>query len=161
MTTMIKGNELRAIALGRGPVSKAVPTLSANTFQLFTVTGGRVLITALWGVCTTSMTGANTVNLQTDPTAGDTVVVVTATDLGTTDTAAGTTIGVTGNIADPATNGANFNTVFVKGGLALRDLVVTTGEVESVVTGGGANGGITWYCCWVPLDDGAELVAAA
>lgn len=161
MTTMIQGTELRALTLGRGPVSKAVPTLSATTFQLFTVTGGRVLITALWSVCTTTMAGANTVNLQTDPTTGDTVVVVAATDLGTTDTAAGTPIGVAGHIADPATSGADFTRVFAKGGLALRDLVVTTGEVESVVTGGSADGGITWYCTWVPLDDGATLAAAA
>lgn len=160
MTTMIQGTELRAIALGRGPVSKAV-TYTAATHQVFTVAGGRVLITALWGVCTTSMTGANTVNLQTDPTDGDTVVVVTATDLGTTDTAAGTTIGVNTFIDDPATTGVNEALIFAKGGRALRDLVVTTGEVESVGTEGTINGAITWYCTWVPLDDGATLVAAA
>jgi hypothetical protein len=161
MTTMIQGRELRAIALGRGPVEKAVAYSTAATYQLFTVTGGRVLITALWGVVTTAMTGANTINLQTDPTTGDTIVVVTATDLGTTDTAAGTTIGVTGNIADPASTGADFATVFARGGRALRDLVVTTGEIESVGTEGTINGAITWYCCWIPLDDGAELVASA
>lgn len=152
MTTMIQGRELRAVALGRGPVSKAV-AYTAATHQLFTVTGGRVLVTALWGVVTTTMAGANTVNLQTDPTVGDTVVVVTATDLGTTDSAAGTVIGVRDQ--------GDGTTDFAKGGFALRDLVVTTGDIESVGTEGTIDGAITWYCCWIPLDDGAELVAAA
>lgn len=161
MTTMIQGRELRAIALGRGPVEKAVAYSSAGTYQLFTVTGGRVLITALWGVVTTAMTGANSINLQTDPTVGDTIVVVTATDLGTTDTAAGTTIGVGTFQPDVASTGAFAETHFVRGGFALQGLVVTTGEVESVGTEGTINGAITWYCTWIPLDDGAELVASA
>lgn len=153
MSTIIHGDQLRTITLGSGPVSKAVPTLSATTFQLFTVTGGRVLITALWGVVTTSIAAAGgTLNLQTDPTTGDTVVVVTATDLGTTDTAAGTTLG-TRDQGDGTTD-------WVKGGFALRDLVVTTGEVEAVGASG-IDGGVTFHCTWIALDDGATLVAAA
>jgi hypothetical protein len=161
MSTIIQGDELRTLNLGRGVASKAIPTLSGTTFQLFTVAGGEVLITALWGVVTTSITtNGGTLNLQTDPTAGDTVVVVTATDLGTTDSVAGTTVGVDGFIADPVTSGATFTRVFVKGAPALTNLVVTTGEVEALGASS-INGGITFYCTWLPLTDGATLVAAA
>jgi len=154
MSTIIQGTQVREISLGRYVQGKTSTLSGAAVHQLFTVAGGEVLITALWGKCTTSMTGANTLNLQTDPTTGDTVVVATATDLGTTDTAAGTTIGVSANALMPAT-------ALAKGGIAIRDLVVTTGEIESDVTGAGANGVVEWYCTWVPLTVGATVVASA
>lgn len=154
MTVIINGSNLRSIGLGTRVVGKLQTLSGAATHQLFTVAGGEVLITALWGVCTTAMAGANTVNLQTDPTTGDTVVIASAADLGTTDTAAGTTIGVSANAVAPAT-------LLLKGGLAIRDLPVTTGEIESVVTGAGADGAIQWYATYVPLTTGASLVASA
>jgi len=157
MSVILQGDQLREIALGRGPVSKLTTLSGAAVHQLYTVAGGRVLITALWGVTTTAMAGANTVNLQTDPTTGDTVVIVTATDLGTTDTAAGTTIGTVGVTTDTAAN----TIIYKKGGFPLMNLIVTTGEVEADVTGAGADGAITWYCTWIPLTSGATLVAAA
>jgi hypothetical protein len=154
VTTIITGSDLRSIGLGTRVVGKLQTISGAATHQLFTVAGGEVLITALWGVCTTAMAGANTVNLQTDPTTGDTVVIATATDLGTTDTAAGTTIGANATTLIPVTT-------LVKGGLAIKDLPVTTGEIESVITGAGADGAIQWYCTYVPLTTGASVVASA
>lgn len=156
MTAMLQNTQLRDISLGRYTQGKTqnITSGGAATYQLFTVAGGEVLITALWGKVTTAVTVANTVNLQTDPTTGDTVVVVTATDLGTTDTAAGTTIGVVDDDTDATVD-------FGKGQYALRNLVVTTGEVESVVTGTTPDGVIEWYCTWVPLTPTATLTASA
>jgi hypothetical protein len=156
MSTILQATQLRDISLGRYVQGKSQDITSggAATYQLFTVAGGEVLITALWGKVTTAVTVANTVNLQTDPTAGDTVVVVTATDLGTTDSAVGTTIGVIDDDTDATVD-------FAKGGYALRNLVVTTGEIESVVTGTTPDGVIAWYCTWVPLTPGATVVASA
>lgn len=153
MSVIIQGTQLREVALGRYVQGKRSTLSGAAVHQVFTVTGGEVLITALWGVCATAMAGANTVNLQTDPTTGDTVVVVAATDLGTTDTAAGTTIGV----VDESTTTPDFR----KGGRVLSGLVVTTGEIESDVTGAGADGAIDWYCTYVPLTVGATVSASA
>lgn len=162
MSNFVQGAQLRQLALGRGPVSKASGAISGDpTIQLFTVAGGEVMITALWMVVTTSITtNGGTLALQTDPTTGDTATVVGATDLGTSDAAAGTTLGVDGRIADPATNGATFTRVFVEGAPALTNLVVTTGEVE-LVGASSVNGAVTVYCTWVPLTTGATLVAAA
>lgn len=154
MSVIIQGTQLREISLGRYVQGKNQTISGAATHSLFTIAGGEVLITALWGKCTTTMAGINTVNLQTNPTTGDTVVVATATDLGTTDTAAGTTLGVSANALMPAT-------ALAKGGIAIRDLVVSTGAIESVVTGVGADGANEWYCTWVPLTIGATVVASA
>ncbi len=154
MSITNKGKAFTATTLGLGPVSKATGTLTHGaTTSLFTIAGGEVLVTALWGVCTTTMAGANTLALQTNPTTGDTVTVVAATDLGTTDTAAGTTIGV----VDESTTTPDFR----KGGRVLDGLVVTTGAIELVQTGSGTiDGAITFYCMWVPLTAGATLVAS-
>lgn len=153
MSTILQGNELRTLLLGRRVPGKLQTIAGAATHQVFTVTGGEVLITAMWGVCTTEMAGANTVNVQTDPTTGDTVVIATATDLGTTNTAAGTTI------AGQATSAAT--PTLVKGSGEPLRFLATTGEVESVITGAAADGAIQWYCTWVPLTDGANVTASA
>lgn len=153
MTTMIQGDQLRTLALGNGPVSKAVPALSATTFQLYTVAGGQVLITALWAVVTTNIAATGgTLALQLDPTAGDTATVVTATDLGTSDATVGTVLGVRDQ--------GDGTTDFAEGGFALTGLVVPTGEVE-LVGASAVDGGVTVYCTWVALTTGATLVAAA
>lgn len=153
MSTIIQGTQLRDIGLGRYTQGKTSTLSGAGVHQLFTVAGGEVLITALWGKCTTAMAGANTLNLQTDPTTGDTVVVVTATDLGTTDTAAGTVIGVMDQ--------GDGTIDWAKGKFALSGLVVTTGEIEVDCVGAGADGVVEWYCTWVPLTTGATVTASA
>jgi hypothetical protein len=154
MTVIINGADLRSIGLGTRVPAKLATLSGAAVHQLFTVAGGEVLITALWGVCTTAMAGANTLALQTDPTTGDTVVVVTATDLGTTDTAAGTIVGFVDDDTDATID-------FKKGGFILANLPVTTGEIELDVTGAGADGAVQFYCTYVPLTTGASVVASA
>lgn len=159
MATMVPGKQQRNLLLGSAPVSSPSGAFAADTRTIFTVAGGEVLVTALWGVVTTAITVANTVALQTNPTTGDTKVFVEATDIGTTDTAAGTVVGFNNSIDDPATNGATFEEKIELGGHALRNLVVTTGDIEQVTTGTNPDGAITWYATWVPLTDGATLVA--
>ena len=159
MSTGIPGKQQRRLLLGSDPVSSASGAFAADTRTIFTVAGGEVLVTALWGKVTTAITVANTVKLQVNPTTGDTSDINEATDIGTTDTAAGTVIGFSGSIDDPATSGATFEYSLVKNGGALRNLVVTTGDIEQVVTGTNPDGDVTWYATWVPLTDGATLVA--
>lgn len=148
MSTLIQGNQLREIALGRGVVSKATGTLDEDvTPSLFTIAGGEVFITALWAVVTTGATVANTVTIQANPTTGDTAAIV-AGDIGTTDTAAGTVLGTDDNAA------------FARNGKPAQ-AVVSTGTVEIDSAGTAVDGALTVYCCWVPLTDGATLVAAS
>lgn len=154
MSSGIPGTQQRGLLLGFGPVSKASGTLThGTTTSLFTITGGEVEITALWMKCTTTMAGANTLAINLVPTTGTTMTLVTATDLGTTDTAAGSVIGL-----DQGTTAAS---KFLVGGRIDLGAVVTTGTVGLVQTGSGTiDGAVTVYCTWIPLTDGAVLAAA-
>jgi hypothetical protein len=153
VTTMIQGSQLRQIALGQGPVSKASGAISGDpTITCFTVAGGDVLITSLWLKVTTTIAAAGgTLAVQGNPTTGDTQVIVTATDLGTTDTAAGSVVGL-----DRGTTAAS---KFLRGGRTDLNAVVTTGTVE-LVGASSVDGAVTIYVTWIPLTDGATLVAA-
>lgn len=153
MAVLNNASAFRNAILGGAPVSKSTGAITGNpTTNLFTVAGGEVLITSLWGKVTTALTtDSGTYAIQNDPTTGDTVVIVTATDLGTTDTAVGTVVGL-----DRGTTAAS---KFLRGGRTDLNAVVTTGTVD-FVGAASANGAITFYVTWVPLTDGATLVAA-
>lgn len=147
MSVIIQGNELRAIELGR-LVTKSITQAGAGTQNVFTITG-EVLITSIYGRVTTAITVAGTTKLSANPTLGTTVDLCTATDLGTTDT-------VVGEILVPVkgaalTLGAQTATP--------RGTVVGAGVIEHTVATGG-DGTILWSVTYVPLSDGASVVAA-
>lgn len=153
MTTLIQGDQVRSILLGQGPVQKATGTLAATTVPLFTIAGGRIMVTAMWGLVTTSITVANSYKLQLNPTTGDTQDMCAATDIGTTDTLAGDVL----QFGLPTTT-APAKLMSVGYGTCLLNVALTIGQIEHVSAG--TDGAITWNVCWVPLDTGATLVAA-
>lgn len=151
MTVVNEGAAFRKGIFGNGPVSKASGTLASSAIPVFTVAGGEVMITSVWLKVTTAIsTDAGTVALQQNPTTGDTQTLVTATDLGTTDTAVGSIVGL-----DQGTTAAS---KFLRGGRNDINWVITTGQVELLPAS--ANGAVTISVTWVPLTDGATLVAA-
>ena len=143
----------RNAIFGGAPVSKSTGTLAATTVDLFVVAGGEVMVTALWGKVTTSITVANSYKLQVAPTTGATQDLCAATDIGTTDTVAGTllTFGLD-------TTTAPRKLMSIGYGVALGPVPVSIGKIQSVSAG--TDGVITWYVTWVPLTTGATLVAA-
>ncbi|GAB3156253.1 hypothetical protein GCM10027258_62400 [Amycolatopsis stemonae] len=147
------------------PVSKAYSPLAVETKDLFVIAGGLVAVTAIVGKVTTSITVANTIKLQANPTLGTSVDLCAATDLGTTDTPAGDLITISGApTAAPVVGiGAvplgSISKVSADYLGAAQTVVVAPGVIQQV-TATGADGGITWICTWVPLEDGATLVAA-
>jgi hypothetical protein len=151
MSTIIQGTQLRSIALGTR-VTKSTGTLAATTVPLFTVTG-QVLVTSMYGLVTTSITVANSYKLQFNPTTGDTQDLCAATDIGTTDTLAGSVLqfGLATTTAPP-------KLISIGYGTARLDSALTTGQIESVSAG--TDGVITWCLTWVPLSDTSTLVAA-
>jgi hypothetical protein len=151
MSVIIQGTELRTLNFGRR-TSKSTGTLAATTVALFTVAGGQVAITSMYGVVGTAITVANSYKLQHNPTAGTTVDLFAAFDLGTTDTAVGELLGFTGD---------STGSVLTFGGaveLLRAPFALAAGQIESVSAG--TDGEITWYVTWEPLTDGATLVAA-
>jgi hypothetical protein len=151
MSRFVQGSDVRELVFGRR-ASKSTGTLAASTVALFTVAGGRVALTTVYGLVGTAITVANSYKLQHNPTAGTTVDLFAATDIGTTDTAAGELLSFGGGDAGS----------FLSVGGAVESLraplVLAAGQVESVSAG--TDGEITWVVTWVPLDDGASLVAA-
>jgi hypothetical protein len=129
---------------------KSTGTLAASTVPLFTIAGGLVAVTSLTGRVTTAITVANSYKLQHNPTAGTTVDLCAATDIGTTDTVLGEILVVSGVRATGLSVGANPR--------AVDAVVMDTGQIESVSAG--TDGVILWVCTWIPVDDGATLVAA-
>jgi len=151
MTTIIQGTDLRTLLYGQR-AEKSTGTLAATTISLFTVAGGVVALTSIYGQVTTAITVANSYKLQANPTTGTTGDIVAATDIGTTDTPAGSLLGFDGVAA--STIQQNPGVV----PMLLRPIAVNTGVIESVSAG--TDGVILWVVTWVPLTTGATLVAA-
>jgi hypothetical protein len=145
--------------------SKAYTPLVVETKDLFVIANGLVAITAIVGKVTTAITVANTIKLVANPTTGTSSDLCAATDLGTTDTPAGNLISLSGAPTAAPVTGigvvalgsiAKVSSDFLGGAQALA---VGPGVIQQV-TATGADGGITWICTWVPLEEGATLVAA-
>ncbi|GAA2360869.1 hypothetical protein Cme02nite_38240 [Catellatospora methionotrophica] len=151
MTTMIQSDQQRAILLGNR-AEKSTGTLAATTIPLFTVAGGKVLVTSIVGEVTTAITVANSYKLQHNPTVGTTKDLFAATDIGTTDTPAGSLLGFQGLVGDSLLQGPGAVPTIK------QPIVLTAGQIESVSAG--TDGVIVWVVTWVPLDNGASLVAA-
>lgn len=152
MSTLIQGDQLRTLLFGTA-VSKAYTPLAVETKTLFTIAGGKVLITSFVGEVTTAITVAGTSKLQANPTTGTVSDLVAATDLGTTDTPAGNLLGFSGVKTASIVTGPGSTP-----GLT-SPIVVNTGTIEQV-NATGADGGITWTLTYVPLDNGATVTAA-
>jgi hypothetical protein len=151
MTALNSSAAARLATSGLGPVSKTL-ALSAATLAAFNIAGGEVLITNLWvKITVSSTTDGGPIAVNNVPTAGHTATIVTATDIGTTDSVAGTVIGL-----DRGTTAAS---KFLIGGRTDLEAVVTTGVVN-LVGASAVNGTATISCLWVPLTTGATLVAA-
>jgi len=161
MTVALNNSAFRKALFGLGPVTKSTGTLAATTVDLFIVAGGEVLLTAVYGKVTTAITVANSYYLKVTPTTGDAAPLCAAVDIGTTDTAAGSLLG----FGSPATAGTTpYKLMSPTGntsagyGFSLPPIAIPTGKIQSVSAG--TDGVISWYVLWVPLTDGATLVAA-
>lgn len=152
MTVMIQGSQLATINLGMR-ASKSTGTLAATTVPLFTIAGGRVGITSIFGLVGTAITVANSYKLVSNPTTGTTQDLCTATDLGTNDTPAGAVL----SMASPAAAITGGSTTTVAASPLTGTLIIPVGQIESVSAG--TDGEITWTVFWVPLTDGATLTA--
>jgi hypothetical protein len=155
MSVIIQGDQVRAIALGI-KVEKSVSPANSTT-PLFTV-AGKVLIVGIVGEVTTVMSGTVTsINLNHDPTIGSAADICAATVV--TSDAAGTVYGYSGVITEllVSTGTAAPGTAYTR--LPGVAMVLTSGVIGQVGTA--ANTGVVkWTCIYVPLDDGASVVAA-
>lgn len=138
--------------------TQALPA-DASAEALFTIAGGRVIVTSLVGRVTTALQAqANAVKLQYNPTAtGTTFDLCTAVE--TNGDAVGQTYYIAGDVATPGAllvGGAvgQANPVFPK------PLLLDAGTIDVDCADGGT-GSVEWTVTYIPYDDGATVVAAA
>ena len=141
--------------LGKRIQKATADVLTGGSVALFTVAGGRVLVTALVGEVTAAAVGACTFKFQSNPTVG------TTTDLcGTTDINAmeiGTLLGIDGVPATALlTSSSGGLRTMPNGG---KGIIVPAGAIESN-TGADVVGSVKFALWYFPLDNGASVAAA-
>lgn len=120
---------------------------------LFTIAGGRVLVSSIVGEVTTIIqTQANNTKLVANPTTGTDVDLCAVLNISAKE--AGTLFGITGLFSD-ALVGANAGaTVVPRNGIVLP---IGTLDLSCAASNTGA---IKWVLHYFPLDEGASVVAA-
>lgn len=162
MSVIIQGTQLRQIAMGT-KVSKAAFTLPATTSTaIFTVTGGRVLVTSLIGEVTTVLGAtATNLNVTVDPTGANAAADLAAATVVTSD-AVGTLYSVTGAPADLLSAAAVGNTQapnYVAAVVTAQGFIVPAGSIL-LKTSATNTGATKWDLTYIPYDDGASVAAA-
>jgi hypothetical protein len=156
VTTILQGTQIRQIALGIAVSNASPKTVPLNTtLTIFTVSGGKILITSLVGVVTTVIGGTTpALKLVSTPTTG------TASDMCTALTITGTEVGTMFSM--PSAPGSALAGVINKSGsvAAPGQQVVNIGTIGMNDSAADATGAIQWFMTYVPLDSGASVVAA-
>lgn len=156
MTTLIKNQDVRTIALGI-QVSRATAALPASTVgNIFTITGGRILVVALIGEVTTAIQNqACTLKVSTAPTVGS------AVDLCTAGSIIAAPVGV--HFSLPSAAASALVTDLATGG-GVQDVLTSAWLVPvgalSVTTSATNTGSVKWDLVYIPYDNGAQVVAA-
>lgn len=162
MSVLVQGNQLRALLLGVRVEKATMSAPQSTSTDVFTVSGGKVVLTSLTGVVTTAV-GATTVNynLTHTPTGGSAADLVAATAC--TSDAVGTIYTMTGvpadTFGDSAVADADDVPVTQYGWLLDRPMVLPAGALKWK-TSASTTGAVTWTATYIPLDDGASMVAA-
>ena len=150
MSTIIQGTQREDILWGT-KVTSATGTLVSGDVDIFTVAGGRCVITSLVGEVTVAVTVANASLIKLNPTVAADTDLCAALDIGTTDTPVGHLLSITGTAADAMVRGAGVP-------MLTSEIIVMEGVIEH--ESAGTDGEVTWTLTYVPYDDGATIVAA-
>lgn len=155
MSTIIQGYQLRTLREGSLVVKGPAVVPNAAETNLFTISGGNVLVTSLIGVVTTVFTAtATTLTMGPKPTVGATVAggihnltVLTSAALGAYVMPAFTAgVGGVGTVVGSIG-------VFPAG---VFPFVVPAGTIEYEASAANT-GQITWYLTYVPLDSNGAV----
>ena len=137
-------------------VAKTSATLPATTAQnIFTIAGGRVLVTALIGEITTIIQAqACTVKVTSTPTTGSAVDFASALDVNAFEAGAILVVEGDGTALIGTSAGAGFAPA-----LNALPFVLPIGTVK-ITTSATNTGATKWDLWYFPLDDGASVVSA-
>jgi hypothetical protein len=153
MTTIVAGTSLRLIELGT-KVDEAAAVLPATaTGHIFTVSGGRVAITALIGLCTTVCSAtATTLAIGTTPSVGTASTTSLASATAVTSKEVGTMVGLGATAGAALIVGTN-----AASPLVLPEPVIVSAGTIDITTSAANTGAFSWSCLYIPIDDGATV----
>lgn len=172
MSTLISGDQIRALMFGIR-VKKTAALVQNTAVSLFTVTSGKVAITAIIGEVTDDIpnTASLTMKLQYTPSGGSAADLCAAT--GITADAVGTLYSVTSGVAadllsvqsvssiggTPVAASEVPNVTFAQ--VLWRPIIVRAGSLKALSSNHdpGTNA-IEWTLTYMPLDDGVIVAAA-
>jgi hypothetical protein len=153
MANFLDLDEYAKLVLGKR-VDRATSALPATTqTPMFTISGGKILLTAIYGVVTTVIqTQACNLNLVSNPTTGTDDALCAVLDISADE--AGTIYSISGLVSDALWG--------VSAGLGQgleRQLILPVGTIDAL-TSATNTGAIQWSMWYVPLDTGASVVVA-
>lgn len=155
MNALYKGRAARQV-IGGLRVERATATLPQTTDEaLFTISGGRILLLALIGEVTVVIqTQANNTKLKFNPTAAGAdqdlcaVLDITADPVGEIYT-------ISGTVGDAMRS----DLLIGLASLLAAPLLLSEGDIE-LNCAASNTGSVAWTLLYIPLDDGASVVAA-
>lgn len=156
MTTLIQNKDVRTISAGLA-VSRAAATIPQTAAQnIFTVTGGRILVVALTGQVTTVIgSTATTLKITNTPTSGTATDIASATAI--TSKEVGTLLGLPLTPGSALVVGANAGAAVQVPGH--QGWLIEPGTL-SVTTSASTTGAIAYDLVYIPYDTGASVAAA-
>jgi len=156
MSVLIQGDQLRSLLCGVKVQRTTAALPQTSTSTLFTISGGKVLITSLVGEVTTVIqTQADATKLTFDPTDTGATQDLSAT-LDITADAVGTLYSLTGTPATAMQDALNF---LPSNKVLAQPLVLKPGSIL-LDCAASNTGSVKWDLCYIPLDNGAAVVAA-
>jgi hypothetical protein len=156
MSVLIQGDQLRSLLCGVKVQRTTAALPQTTTSTLFTISGGKVLITSLVGEVTTVIqTQADATKLTFDPTDAGATQDLSAT-LDITADAVGTLYSLTGTPATAMQDALNF---LPSNKVLAQPLVLKPGAIL-LDCAASNTGSVKWDLCYIPLDNGAAVVAA-
>lgn len=142
--------------LGRKAVRGITAIGAGGRLNLFTITNGEILLTVLYGLCTTDETGgANNATFDATPTTGGALSpMCAATAFGALN--AGDLLCPQGSIANPCSPAAGASGAMPTMWMPFICKVGSIGVTKSAATG---NSSFSWVLCYIPMTPGAIVTA--
>lgn len=133
-------------------VGRAAASLAAALTPIFTVAGGAVLLTAIWGKITVA-SGANNVHLEATPTTGTGAIPLCANlDINPALVGDYLTCSLLGT--DAMTYNASTTGLYLGSG---KGQIIPIGTIDYHAAA--ADGAVAWTICYIPLEAGAYVSA--
>jgi hypothetical protein len=153
MTTLIKNADVRTIALGINVTRTAAALPSSTLGNIFTVSGGRILIVRLSGLVQTLLSGTNSTTVGITPTlSGGASAPAILSSAGVIPVAVGSPV------VSKLDGGALI--VTVNGSLNPAAGYETVPGSITITTASTVTGTVQWDLTYIPLDSAAQVVAA-